>query len=694
MTASFLHAQAVLKFASLDEADWLPLAIPIPSGVVLYTSDLKLFKVGDGTRRYRDLPIGASVTSINNNANEFEALVKLTPLHDDKIIIAQDGVYTPSSMKVSEVNALLTAIENKKTNLNTTISTIVDKFTMVSTSIGPEMDGMVALSKNQKMAPGFRPDDLVTSIFTTNPLTIRNIEFFEDVSCLYPVDTIYEDTTYYVRINAQHDTAERETISYNLISDNINTVISLVDTDVFEVTTPRFDTPSTLRFTGGVIHNDNSASYTQTFSIMSTEDILITIYNSPGNDSLSGSAVSNNDFSAIVGYTEHAPDDVKAFVLRMNSKLTIARRYKCQRSLVDKFNDIAILNNKYYVVGSTLDNDGNEAMFISRYSIYFDHESTKYLPNTVKSRFTRIIATNGGNLLAIGTRGDAGSTECCVYKFNQDLDLLNNASLNRSLDDVFLDVHMNTNSQTFVIGHIYDNFTSKKNGIVFKLGTLLNVTDACVISSAYDDVLTEVKSLPDGSIVCIGNTYSKGPSFPTYCDGFVVKLDSTLNVVDQVVLKVPGCDDVKLVALIVGVNGQLHVIGNGLRSGIREGLLITLNSDLEIVVAKSISSTYDVIFKDAVFKNDFMNCSGEILLNGTDKAPLFLRLERTIDIDTVISTATDLTIANTPVTTEDSWFLTNDTMITLSENTPTFVNDSFITSLNTDFSQIKDIISV
>jgi hypothetical protein len=694
MSASFLHAQAVLKLASLKEADWLPITTLIPSDVVVYTSDLKKFKTGDGTKRYRDLPFSASVALANTNANEFDALVKLTPLHDDQIIIAQDGKFTPSVRKVSDLNAQLITLEQKLEVRAGSISTIVDKFTSVDSSISSTHNGMVAVSTNHRISPGFKPDEMASIIFTSNPLTIRGIDFFEDIECNHLVTQLYEQTKYYVYINAQHDLVQLKDIYFNLISSNLEAIITNIRGALFEIIVPRFEAAGSLSVSASVGYETNSASFTRSVPIVPREDVLLMTFNTSEEDYLNGSTTGANDYTAIVGHSVIDVDNITPYMIRMTKDLTTAKRSKFQRSNKDKFNDIVTINNKYFVVGSTIDDSGKEVGFISRYTAVFVHELTMYMDDTLPSRFTRVLATNGGYLATIGSRGNTGSTECIVYRFTQDLEISLSKSLNRSLDDEFLDIHQHPNGAMIIVGRISDSTTNKKNGIVFKLNTVFGVMDSCIISGTYDKFITEVKGLADGTTICVGNEYSKGPTFPTYSDGFVVKLDAGLNASDQTILKITDCDDFKVVACIVGLNNNLIVIGNALRSGIREVIIITLNASLDVVSAKRIHSTYDVVLNDAIFKNGFINCSGEIIRNGTDRAALFLRFERIIDIDTLISPTIDVTITNTAVTTQNSSFVTNDTMMTLSQVDPLFISDSFTVSSITGYTQFKDIISI
>src|SRR5574343_548687 len=220
MSTNFDLAESSIQFTSNTSANWNAFTLPVPANVIVFTIDDQKFKRGDGVHRYSELPDEPSIAGIiAGEQTVVNILEQLNVTDEDCIITIQDEIYRASTTKLTDVVNKLTAIGNTDTIQTANMDAITSQFGMVNTGITTADNGKLAVIGSHKMRPGMSPESIVV-VAPTNPINISSIKIYSDLACTEEISTLDHNGTYYVKVNAAHDSVDVDSLSFVLNDDS------------------------------------------------------------------------------------------------------------------------------------------------------------------------------------------------------------------------------------------------------------------------------------------------------------------------------------------------------------------------------------------------------------------------------------------------------------------------------------------
>ena len=259
-TATFDSAEAIIKFSSGIELNWDIFTIPIPEHVVVYSTDQKKFKVGDGHHLYQELVDGPSIAGIiaHQNSNEIDIFSRLRLVDNNKIIIPNGGIFVAGNVSLADLNSRLNIVISSSTLRDANMVVLSQRLANVDNSVNTSDNAKLTIVNNHKLAPGILPE-----AFTPNkvsPLSIMSVKAYSDKACTTPVTRFAYDSTYYIKVEATHDTVDISLLSYMLVDDNVYTTVTNIGDGIFRIDVKESPADGLLNFTATITYSTDTVT--------------------------------------------------------------------------------------------------------------------------------------------------------------------------------------------------------------------------------------------------------------------------------------------------------------------------------------------------------------------------------------------------------------------------------------------------
>ena len=707
MTTSTIFdlAEAVIEFAVGNEASWSSFQLPIPEEVVIYTSDTKRFKRGDGVHKFSELPDGPSLTSVlAGEQNIVNVLTTLVPNDTNAIIVIDNEIYKPSTTKLSDIAARLAAITAKDTIQEANMDAIVNQFTLVdNTIVGGDTGKLVAIGSH-KMKPGIDPSTFVVAV-PSSPIFVLSVGFYSDAACTKPVTKFYHDSTWYVKVNATHDSVDTDQLVFGLTDTNINTTITAVGRGVFKVVIASIATDTILTMTASALYGTDTASSVVTIPVSAASLMLISLYSGAADDVFQSVAVDSTNNSYCVGYTKsEGLGTNEALIVKFDSNLNILAKKRYGGSANENFEDVAIdASGNVYCVGFTASEGGGSGeCLIVKYDSNLNILARKYYGGaSVDDLFHGVVIDSAGNIICVG--GDrsegVGSTiyiNALIVKFDSSLNILARKVYGGANDDQFISVTTDSSNNIICAGYTMSEGSGGTDALIVKFDTNLNILARKRYGGTGNEYFQSVAIDASGNIYCAGYTTSEGGG--TWNNALIIKFDSNLNILAK--KRYGGLTNYTLFGGVkIDSSNNVICVGNTAVEGIGgcDCLLVKFDSNLNITVKKRYGGTADDIFvKLCIDTLGNVICVGQTKSVGLgNNDALIIKLPSSIPTGTFTSTIiSGLTLADvTTLVLSDSMLTLADSALTASTSALTLAN-STLTAADSTLAQIFDDITL
>lgn len=602
MSSTFDLAEALINFASGSEVNWNSFALPIPSNVLIYTNDSKMFKRGDGIHKFSELPAGPTIAGIASGSEAVTTvLTTLLNADDDKIIIIDNEVYMPSSTRLTDLVSRLTAIANKDTVQDANLATIQSQFGLANTAVYGSDDNKLVVTASRKMSPGVLPESLVT-VATVSPIGIKDIGVYADQSCTQKLTSVIYNSIYYVKINASHDTADIDALTFGLTSTSANVTITNMGRGLFKVVTTYPISTGPVTFTGTVLYNADQASMSITVQFAACF-AMMHVFNGPTADHLS-EAVVNGNYIFAVGRTNANPSNGlngELIIVKYDMNLNVIKRRRLAITSdglppLDTYLDaIALLSTGDMVaVGNSKGGTGTSDILIVKFNTNLDLSYIKYCGGGAWDHAYGVGVDASDNIYVVGqtysesagrATGNYNVSDGIILKLNSSLALIAQKRLGGYWDEAFKQVVIN--SYGIFIAMWTSSYQTGYVGCVAKYDTNLGLVGIKYIVGASNSATQPIHMTTDtsGNLYLVGIT-SSGSSVPY--DGILIKLDSNLNEIAQ--RRFNGTGNESFLGITFNPNNNhLYVVGHmigGLSSGAQDGFIFELDTNLSIINQK------------------------------------------------------------------------------------------------------------
>lgn len=248
----------VFKFSSGTDYNWDLSDIIIPNKVIIITTNTRIFKRGDGTHRYSELPVIATIDDAMAGMENLElvnSLVYLPDSDEGRLIVIDNGLYDSNDVSLSDILSRLNSLANRNILQSTNIVTINQKIGMVDLTVDNSDDGKLAAITDGKISPGPSFDDLVLVSSVSSPLHILNYGIYLDRALTEVAEFLSPSMMYYVKVDACHDTVDTDDLLYELTSDGqLNILVTHIGRGLFTIMLPSGGSDLMVTFVLNVSH--------------------------------------------------------------------------------------------------------------------------------------------------------------------------------------------------------------------------------------------------------------------------------------------------------------------------------------------------------------------------------------------------------------------------------------------------------
>ena len=268
-------------------------------------------------------------------------------------------------------------------------------------------------------------------------------------------------------------------------------------------------------------------------------------------------------------------------------------------------------NGNLFVVGTSMATSDN---LLNAFIMKFDADLNKIGEKmfdggvAIRLQFSAMAVDSNGDIYITGTQIDQidGNYNGIVFKLDNDLNVLRDYSY--GLDgyrENFYDVALDAQGHIYVCG----STNNANRGVVMKLDSDLSIMDQVIISNTDNTWLYGLRLDSQNNVIVCGRHQSDGD-----INGIIVKLDSNLNMIGAVEFDgAVSTDHVFAMSCCINSNDEIYVGGYTRADSNNDSLIVKLDPDLNEIAQKSFDKgDYDYIFDVQIDDQDNLIVAGRI----------------------------------------------------------------------------------
>lgn len=211
-------------------------------------------------------------------------------------------------------------------------------------------------------------------------------------------------------------------------------------------------------------------------------------------------------------------------------------------------------------------------------------------------RLHSVIESSDGNLVAVGyQKSQSQYNDALVVKYDNELNAVSQYSVGRGLNDKFNKI-IETSQNTYIaVGESQDPSKGNPLGIIVEFDQQLNITKSSGLGSEHNESLNSIVELSNGTFALVGYRYLTSDSTKT---GLIIIVDDNFNIIEQKVIS--GSSNITIYSIDEDNNGNIIVAGEQQASsfGSVDGFIIKLDSSLNIIEQRTVGGTSTDYFRD------------------------------------------------------------------------------------------------
>ena len=552
MTNTLTRIDTIIQFTQGSATPWSDITKPLPIGAVAIDTVNQIVKEGDGVTLWSNLPICLDY----NFVGETSGAVTPVAANEGMLAIANNSMYTPSTVKLTDILSTITSLNTAVTAQQAKITTASSSTIVAEVSQGA-VDGTIVICQNGQYAPGTETlTQLVANLIASASATgttmhITDLVWYYDAGMTQPIADQYNvvnNSTYYCKITGWHDTAELRAINFglNTLTSGITITNEQAPTNpTTELITTAYSTTATDVFNASVVDSTGNIIAAGYSSVGGSQSGLVCKFDQNFNpiarilfsgnfsETINGVTVDSTGNIVCVGsFNTAAGGNNYAFIVVFNSTLTSVVAQKAIGGTGDQmFYDVCCNTNSSYVaVGYTTSQGAGarDCLIVSFNSADLSVASQKVYGGTANDVLNSVVSSGSGNVIAVGSTASEGVNQSgLIIEFNSSLSILTRKYYNSTLgtSTTFEGVCITAAGLPYCAGIIVTATGDK--GLMVAFDSNLNVTaDSLYGSAAGSTDLTSVTIDSTGDVVFAGRTNAEGSGG---WDALVIKLNSNLS---------------------------------------------------------------------------------------------------------------------------------------------------------------------
>ena len=540
---------------------------------------------------------------------------------------------------------------------NIVVGTVPDPITLTLTGTASYGGNSASLTKSVQL----------TAI---PPISIVSITTYSDAGCTVPITSLYNNTTYYVKIVPAGGGGSQTTDTYTLTDANASTTIAAIGNGVFSLAIGVANAGA-LVLTGTATFNLGSSSSTASVNLLGYSKVLECVYGGTGGDQFNGIAVDSSGNVFCAGSTSsEGYGSTDCLVVKFDSNLNILVRKIYGGSGSEAFTAICVdHSNNVICVGYTYSigagqNDALAVKFNNNLGLI---TATSYGGHSYDS-YSNVCVDHANNIICTGTTYSDGSgpiqdigtySTAMIVKYNSDLNtILSQAYYDGVSNDSFSGVAVDSDNNIFCCGGTGSEGPGSgyySHAIIIKYNNNLSITSRRLYYGNAGESFYDVVVDSSDNVICVGYTTSEGSGSN---DTLVVKFNNSLGSI-VVRKRYGGTNNDQFFGVAIDSSNNIICAGSTNSEGLgsNDCLVVKFDSSLNILSRKRYGGTgNDQFFGVAIDSSSNIYCTGITDSAGVGSTDaVVLKLFPTIQSGTFVGTVlTGLTLADSNLTLANS----------------------------------------
>jgi len=228
MSTDFDTEGSIIDFSVGSEVGWNSFVKVVPANIIVYTTDTKFFKRGDGIHKFKDLANGPSIAGIASHTTDTNTILTQLPDISGGLIVVDNETFVASATLISDIHQRIQTLQNTDDIQSVDLNIIQTDLGFVNENITNSDNGKIVVIQNHQMNPGALPSSLV-SLTASVSLNITSIELYSNKNCTLRQSALYQNETSYIKISASDDINSTTILAFALIIQNDSTDATIVN---------------------------------------------------------------------------------------------------------------------------------------------------------------------------------------------------------------------------------------------------------------------------------------------------------------------------------------------------------------------------------------------------------------------------------------------------------------------------------
>lgn len=704
--------KSLVQFSRGNSLTWDALTVAIPDGVVTFSLDDGIFKLGNGVDVYSTLPTLFTYAELSGAIGGASALFDTPALEENGemvtvALIGDELKYTGSGTTLSSLLSALDTLEANNLTQDTDIAALVSAMLNVDVSVTTATDGnIITISGGKYVDSGQTIAGLTAAaeaqITSVPGPHLEEPRFYTTADKEVEITSmgLSDNSTVYCDVIGFHD--DTDTPVFGLTTNNPDVTITNVSGSLFSLTIAGatsddgINTPIVLIASIDDGTGNSSVSKAIVCNIRH-DDILVTIYGGTGTERFMGVTIDSIGNIICVGETNsEGYGDIDCLIIKFDNNLNILYKKYYGSSNGEKF--VSVVTNSaddiiacgYGTAGSAL---------VVRFSPELVEINHKFYSGSGTDYFQHIAIDSVDNVVCAGytTSEGQGSHEMFIIKFDYNLqNKLVGKTYGGSVSEIPQGIAVDSADNIYMVGRTSSEGTGTYSALVIKFDSDLNILARKIWHGASNDYFQGVAVDSAGNIFCCGFSYNLGNG--TF-SAFVVKFSSDLSteITCQIFSSVAGQGN-EFNKLRIDSEDNVFCTGQGNSEGLgsNEAFVVKYDNNLNLLYKKLVGGVSPDVFQDvAIDSNGNVFCAGYTKSEGlsSNETTMVVKFPKYMPSGTSIGTVlSDITFQDSTAEEIAGSQTLTDSSLTLGTSSLTLSNPGF-NSAESNLTQESDIVS-
>ena len=703
---------SLVQFTRGTSLVWEALTTPIPAGVVTFSIDDGVFKLGDGATPYAALPTLFTFSQLVAAQGGSNSLFDQpsSAQNGNVVVIAFEEstgtlMYSISTTSLASILSSISSLQATNTSQDAEIASLMAIALSIDASINTGNTGDLVVINNGRYSDSgvtvaqVQAEVAAGAAYTPGShvmepvfYTTSSLEIVANQMTLYDGDTYYADV-----IGFNNNVA---TPVFGLVCSNPKVTVTNITGSLFSVKFAGVCGTLEDRLPVVLVASVDDGTGNATVKKAIVVQVLRTrmlecIYGGGSVDQYTGVAIDSYSNIICCGSTKsEGQGNSDCLVVKFDPNFNILASQIYGGTNADSFNGVAVdASGNIICAGATSsEGQGSASCLVIKFDTNLNILIKKIYGGSVNDYFQAVTVDSAGDIICAGvTYSEGAAGDALVVKFDTNLNILYRMHVGGSGLDCFQAVTVDSNNNVYCAGNTKSaglGGTTYGDAFVAKFDVNLNLLEQATYGGSHDDVFFGVAVDASGNVICAGMTYSEGSGSPTNYHALVVKFSSSLSINDRVVSSAAGSDS--FTGVVVNSVGNIVCAGYTYAEGpgyptYSDCIVVEFDGNLNVLEKKDYGAANNETFRDVA-----IDINGNIVCVGTGTSALSnlnclaFKTPPTIPSGTFVGTLlTNLILSDSSFSTVPSTLTLTASTLTGTASTLTLTNSSLTSSAST-----------